>query len=277
MTYGTLPAVGVRPALGRWFSPEEDAAGTPETVILTYGYWQRRFAGSAAVIGSAVTIDSRPRLIIGVMPQSFRFLNTDPAVILPQRFEGPQLLPNDVHAYIGIARLKPGVSLAQANADVGRMLPIWIKERGTNANVLNAARFGPAVRPVKQDVIGDVGPVLWLLMGTIGIVLIIACANVANLLLVRAEGRRQRADGARGAGRGLVAISPATCSWKASHSRCWEEPSESRLPTPACASWSRSVPQRSRVSRRSRSIPSFWPSRLACRSCLPCCSGSCRS
>ena len=191
VTYGTLPAVGVRPALGRWFSPEEDAAGTPETVILTYGYWQRQFAGSAAVIGSAVTIDSRPRLIIGVMPQSFRFLNTDPAVILPQRFEGPNLLPNDVHAYIGIARLKPGVSLAQANADVDRMLPIWIKERGTNANVLNAARFGSAVRPVKQDVIGDAGPVLWLLMGTIGIVLIIACANVANLLLVRAEGRRR--------------------------------------------------------------------------------------
>jgi putative ABC transport system permease protein len=191
VTYGTLPAVGVRPALGRWFSPEEDAAGTPETVILTYGYWQRQFAGSTAVVGSTVTIDSRPRLIIGVMPRSFRFLNADPAVILPQRFDGPELLPNDVHAYIGIARLKPGVSLAQANADIDRMLPIWIRERGTNATVLNAARFGSAVRPVKQDVIGDVGPVLWLLMGTIGIVLVIACANVANLLLVRAEGRRK--------------------------------------------------------------------------------------
>jgi predicted permease len=191
VTHGTLPAVGVPPMLGRWFSVSDDSAGTPETVILSYGYWQRRYAGSPSVIGTRVTIDSRPREVIGVMPPTFRFLNADASVILPQRFQGADLLPNDVHSYVGIARLKPGMSLAQANADVGRMLPIWIQERGTNANVLTAARFGPAVRPVKQDVIGDVGSVLWLLMGTICVVLVIACANVANLLLVRAEGRRQ--------------------------------------------------------------------------------------
>jgi putative ABC transport system permease protein len=202
VTYGTLPAVGVPPMLGRWFSASDDSAGTPETVILSHGYWQRRFAGSPSVIGTTVTIDSRPREVIGVMPQTFRFMNAEAAVILPQRFQGADLLPNDVHSYIGIARLKPGVSLAQANADVGRMLPIWIQERGTNAGVLTAARFGAAVRPVKQDVIGDVGSVLWLLMGTISVVLVIACANVANLLLVRAEGRQQefRLRAALGAG-----------------------------------------------------------------------------
>jgi putative ABC transport system permease protein len=191
VTYGALAAVGVRPTVGRWFSAADDTPGTPETVILGYGYWQRRLAGNPAVVGSRVTIDSRPREVIGVMPQGFRFLDVDPDVILPQRFEGAQLGPNDVHLYIGIARLKPGTSLEQASADVRRMLPIWIAEYGTNARVLTAARFAPALRLAKQDVIGDLGPVLWLLMGTIGIVLLIACANVANLLLVRAEGRRQ--------------------------------------------------------------------------------------
>jgi predicted permease len=207
VTYGTLPAVGIAPMLGRWFSASDDRAGTPETAILSYGYWQRRFAGSPSVIGTRVTIDSRPREVIGVMPQTFRFLNAEASIILPQRFQGADLLPNDVHSYVGIARLKPGVSLAQANADVSRMLPIWIQERGTNANVLNAARFGAAVRPVKQDVIGDVASVLWLLMGTICVVLVIACANVANLLLVRAEGRRQEFTlrAALGAGWGHIA------------------------------------------------------------------------
>jgi len=207
VTYETLRAIGVPPAIGRWFSAADDTPGTPETAILTYGYWRRRFAGNPAIIGTSVIIDARPRIVIGVMPRTFRFLNVETSVILPQRFEGDQLLPNDAHAYVGIARLKPGVSLAQANADVGRMLPIWIAERGTNQRVLTGAGFGPALRPVTQDVVGDVGPVLWILMGTIGIVLMIACANVANLLLVRGEGHRHElaVRAALGAGWGHIA------------------------------------------------------------------------
>jgi predicted permease len=207
VTHGTLRAVGVQPALGRWFSIGDDTPDTTETVILTHGYWQRRFGADRAVIGRAITIDSRPREVIGVMPQGFRFLSSDPEVILPQRFAGIQLQPNDVHAYVGIARLKPGVSIAQANADVRRMLPIWITQYGTNGPVLQAARFAPSLRPVKQDVVGDVGQVLWVLMGTIAIVMLIACANAANLLLVRTEGRRQElaVRAALGAGWGRIA------------------------------------------------------------------------
>jgi predicted permease len=200
VTHGTLPAIGVQPALGRWFSQADDTPGTQETVILSYGYWQRRFGADPGVLGQRITIDSRPRQVIGVMPHRFlelasknrfQFVNFSPDVILPQRFSGRQLQPNDVHAYVGIARLKPGISLAEANADVARMLPIWIREYGTNGPTLEAARFAPALRPLKQDVVGDIGPVLWVLMGTIGIVLLIACANVANLMLVRAAGRDQ--------------------------------------------------------------------------------------
>jgi predicted permease len=191
VTHGTLPAIGVRPALGRWFSPADDTTATPETVILSHGYWQRRFGGDPAVLGRTITIDSRPREVIGAMPRGFSFMNSNADVILPQRFDGDQLRPNDVHAYVGIGRLKPGATLAQATADVARMLPIWITEYGTNQQVLTAARFAPALRTLKQDVIGDVGQLLWVLMGTIGIVLLIACANVANLLLVRTDGRQQ--------------------------------------------------------------------------------------
>src|SRR5262249_17712863 len=172
----------------------------------SYGYWQRRIGADPAALGRMITIDSRPRQVIGVMPHGFQFMASDADVILPQRFQGIQLQPNDVHAYVGIARLKPGVSIAEANADVARMLPIWIDKYGTNGAVLNAARFAPALRPLKQDLVGDVGRVLWLLMVTIGIVLLIACANVANLLLVRTEGREHEIIVRAALGAGWVQI-----------------------------------------------------------------------
>jgi predicted permease len=207
VTHGTLRALGVQPALGRGFSLADDSAGTPETVILSEGYWRRRFGGDPAVVGRTLTIDSRSREVIGVMPRQFSLMNVIPDVLLPQRFDGDQLRPNDVHTYVGIGRLKPGVSIAQASSDVARMLPIWITEYGTDRQVLTAARFAPAVRPLEQDVIGDVARVLWVLMGAIGLVLLIACANVANLLLVRTEGRQQELTlrAALGASKGHIA------------------------------------------------------------------------
>ncbi|MEO8097609.1 MAG: ABC transporter permease [Acidobacteriota bacterium] len=189
VTQGVLPAIGVQPALGRWFSVEDDATGSPETVILTHGYWQRRWSGDRGVVGRTITVDARPHRIIGVMPQDFRFLTSRAQLILPQRFDRTKLPPS--FGYLGVARLKPGVSLTQADADVGRMLPIVANGPGQSPRFWESIKFAPALRSLKQDVVGDVGQVLWILMGVIGIVLLIACANVANLLLVRAEGRQQ--------------------------------------------------------------------------------------
>jgi predicted permease len=210
VTHGVLDAVGIPPALGRWFSREDDTPGTPETLLLTHGYWQRRFGGDRSVLGRSVTIDSTPRTVIGVMPEGFRFLDAETDVILPQRFDRARVFLGNF-SFTGIARLKPGVTVQQANADVARMLPIWLTTwpapLGLDKKVFESAGFAPALRPLKQDVVGNITDVLWVLMGTIGVVLLIACANVANLLLVRVEGRQQElaTRAALGAGRGRIA------------------------------------------------------------------------
>jgi predicted permease len=211
VTDGTLPLLGIPPMLGRTFTKQDDSPGAPETVILTNGYWRRKFGGEPSVIGRTVIVDGKSRQIIGVMPQRFHFLDQDdPAVIFPFQFDR-----NKVHlgnfSYEGLARRKPGVTLEQVNADVARMLPIIMTSfpapPGFSLKLFDDAHIGPNVRPLKRDVVGDVGSVLWVLMGSIGMVLLIACANVANLLLVRVEGRRQElaVRAALGAGRGRIA------------------------------------------------------------------------
>jgi predicted permease len=179
-------------------------------VLLTHGYWQRRFGGNTSVVGRILTVDSRPRMVIGVMPRNFRFLNANTDLILPQRFDRNKLFLGNF-SYQGIARLKSGVTLRQANADVARMIGIWLKAwpppPGFTRDLFEKARLSPKIQPLKQEVVGDVGATLWVLMGTIGLVLLIACANVANLLLVRAESRQQELAirAALGAGWGRIA------------------------------------------------------------------------
>jgi putative ABC transport system permease protein len=211
VTYGTLQALGVQPEAGHWFSQADDTPGAPDTVLLTYGYWQRHFSAKpASVIGRTLIIDSKPRAIIGVMPQNFRFLNSRADLILPEQFDRNKIFLGNF-SYQGIARLKPGVTIQQANTDVARMLPIWLKAwpaaPGFSRTLFENARFAPKIEPLKREVVGDVGATLWVLMGTIGLVLVIACANVANLLLVRAESRQQELAirAALGAGWGRIA------------------------------------------------------------------------
>jgi len=210
VTAGTLDALGVRPLLGRWFTAKDDSRGSPETVILAYGYWQRRFGGSAAAIGRRILVDGVAKEVVGVMPRGFRFLDQKADLLLPFRFDrGKTFLGN--FSFLGIARLKPGATLEQANADVGRMIPIvntrFPPPPGFSVKLFEDVRVLPILRPLKQDVVGDLGKVLWVLMGSIGLVLLIACANVANLLLVRAEGRQHELAirAALGAGSGRLA------------------------------------------------------------------------
>ena len=193
VTDGTLQAFAVPPRLGRWLSGRDQLPGAAPTAILTYGYWQRRFGGAPDVLGQVITVDSVPRQIVGVMPRGFRVGDADADVLLPIVFDRSRLIRPGFGAF-GVARLKPGVTVDQANADVARMLPLWLHGwPGGTTQGYESWRITPALRPLKDDVLGNTGATLWLVMGTIGMVLLIACANVTNLLLVRAESRRPEA------------------------------------------------------------------------------------
>jgi predicted permease len=194
VTAGVFEILRVPALVGRTFDDSDDAPGGPETVVLAYRYWTQRFGSDPDVIGQIIQIESRPREVIGVMPSHLRFLRYDPAVYLPFQFDRLKLFFGDF-SYQGLARLRPGTTLAEANADVARMIPLAVEEYpmpgGLTAEMMKEARFGPNVIPLKEDVVGDVGNVLWVLLGTVGLVLLIACANVSNLFLVRAEGAQR--------------------------------------------------------------------------------------
>jgi predicted permease len=191
---GVLQALDVLPEIGRWFSGADQIPRGAETVMLSYGYWQRRFGGERSVVGRNLMVDSRPREIVGVMPRGFRIVDTDFDLIVPLAFDRGKLILAGF-GFQGIARLKSGVTIAEANADLARMLPIWMDSwsngPGTDPHFYESWKITPALRPLKQEVIGNVSDVLWAVMGTIGLVMLIACANVANLFLVRIEARQQ--------------------------------------------------------------------------------------
>lgn len=194
VTDGTLPVLGVQPVIGRALSKDDDLPNGPDVVLISHAYWLRAFDGNPAAVGQSVMVNGRAREVIGVLPDHFRFLRSNPQLILPMKIDRAT-----IHAagfsYQAIARLKPGVTIEHANTDVERLLPSLTSRfplpRGFTQQMFDDARFGSLVRPLDVDVVGDIGSLLWILLGTVGLVLLVACANVANLFLVRAEARQQ--------------------------------------------------------------------------------------
>jgi predicted permease len=194
VTDGLLPLLRVNAAIGRVFSKQDDGPGGPATVMLSHAFWQRAFGGQTSAIGQQLMINGRPHEVIGVLPEGFRFLRYDPAVVTTFRLNRAEVVLGQFN-YQGIARLKHGVTIEQANADIARLIPTLLDRfplpPGLTRTMFEEAKLGPLVRPIEVDVVGDIGKTLWILFGAVGIVLVVACANVANLFLVRAEGRQQ--------------------------------------------------------------------------------------
>ncbi len=186
LTPDILPMLGVQPLLGRMFLPDTVEPGKDREVVLTHRLWQRRFAGDPSVVGRTLTLDGQSYTVIGVMPRSFRFTPfwaTKAELYAP--LSEPLQSPSRTHQHLrAFARLKPGVSLGQARAEIATITARLEKEfPGTNRNV--------NVVPLKEVVVGDIRPALLVLLGAVGFVLLIACANVAHMLLARAAARQK--------------------------------------------------------------------------------------
>jgi predicted permease len=207
---GVLETLNVPALTGQWLTAADQDPHGLGRVMLSYGYWQRRFGGDPSVVGRTINVNSEPRVIAGVMPRGFKLVNYDFDLLVPMALD-PVHEQLAGFAYRGIARLRPGVTIPQANADAVRLLNVWMDSwsngPGTDSHWYLRWKITPALQPLKETVVGSIQKVLWVVMGTIGVVMLIACTNVANLLLVRADARQQElaVRSALGAGRWRIA------------------------------------------------------------------------
>jgi putative ABC transport system permease protein len=191
--------LGVRPAIGRGFLPEEDTPGRGNVVLLSDGLWRRRFGADSGVVGREIRLDGRPHTVVGVMPAAMDYTVFDEELWVPTAFTPARLAEHDEHFLVVLGRLMPGVTRAQAEAEM-RGLGKWLETTYPDDNLGRRIEMAPFM----EELVGDYRPRLYVLLGAVAFVLLIACANIANLLLARgaARSREIAIRAAIGAGRG---------------------------------------------------------------------------
>ncbi len=187
-TASLLPTLGVEPALGRLYRPEEDVVGDPTVIVLGHALWKRAFGGDPGVIGRRIELDAMPVTIIGVMPEGFHFPDHDTEAWIPARID-PASDRWGSHNHSVVARLRPGVSVEQLRGELDGLMLAWAEGKTDEDHHHDKAEHPVVVFPLKGEVIGTLAATLWLLQGAVLFVLLIAIANIANLLLARAEAR----------------------------------------------------------------------------------------
>jgi putative ABC transport system permease protein len=186
VTASLLPTIGVHPHLGRFFTDTEDREGDPQVVMLGYGLWQRAFAGDPEIVGKTVLVDAIPVVVTGIMPRGFDFPGDGVEMWLPIGLDpGSQARGN--HRLSVVGRLRPEATVAQAKAELATLVTTW--SQASIHHKINPNTHPMIVFGLKEETVGGVKWALWLLQGAVIFVLLIACANISNLLLARAEAR----------------------------------------------------------------------------------------